>query len=228
LYIAMDEDGDNIPEVLDTLKVSNFRFVFAVLQHRDLHDTVMEAAYKRGLAGNEAQEFNWFFSDTFRSVLVNHEDRIFPKGSPLHLAYRGVGFITPAAFALDTGTRFQPSAKFETFQDSIQEIRRSSDQIEYLRTILPLDNSTGTIPFVEGYRRGLVYDTASFHYEATYVSSNFFGKLCKCSVFCSLPGLFAVFLLSQNYDGLGCVSASERHAVDRRRGFLQINSPKQF
>jgi Receptor family ligand binding region len=167
LYISMDEDGDNIPEVLDTLKTSQFRYVFGILQHQHLYDMLMEAAYHRGLAGNEKDEYNWFFSDTFRSILVNDDHRTFPKGSPLHLAYRGVGFISPAAFGADTDTGVKRNKKFEIFEDGIRAIQRSPQQIEYLRTILPVDNETGTIPFVESSRNGLVYDTASFLYEAT-------------------------------------------------------------
>ncbi|KAG7373875.1 7 transmembrane sweet-taste receptor of 3 GCPR [Nitzschia inconspicua] len=167
LYISIDEDGKNIPEVLAALKTSQFRYVFGVLQSRNLHDLLMEAAFAEGLAGHMNQEYNWFFSDTFRSVLVNHDQRIFPKGSPLHLAYRGVGFIEPASFGTYTETSAGRNEKFERLKDSIREIRQSQDQIEYLRTILPVDNETGTIPYLESSQMELVYNAASFLYEAT-------------------------------------------------------------
>ncbi|KAG7349886.1 7 transmembrane sweet-taste receptor of 3 GCPR [Nitzschia inconspicua] len=167
LYISIDEDGKNIPEVLAALKASQFRYVFGVLQSRNLHDLLLEAAFTEGLAGNINEEYNWFFSDTFRSVLVNHDQRIFPKGSPLHLAYRGVGFIESASFGAYTETSAGRNEKFERLKDSIREIRQSKDQIEYLRTILPVDNETGTIPYLESSQMELVYNSASFLYEAT-------------------------------------------------------------
>jgi hypothetical protein len=167
LYIVLDEDGDNIPEVLATLKKSKYRYIFAILQHQHLHDLLMQQAYNVGIAGNPKEEYNWFFSDTFRSVLNDDEQRTFRKGSPLHLAYRGVGLINPAAYAADIKLGVRRNEKFETLEDSIREISQSPEQIAYLRTVLPMDEEEVEIPFLENLRNGLTYDTASFLYEAT-------------------------------------------------------------
>jgi hypothetical protein len=167
LFIALDEDGDNIPEVLETLKKSQYRYIFATLQQYHLHDLLMEQAHNMGLAGNPMEEYNWFFADTFRSVLVDDEQRMFRKRSPLHLAYRGVGFISPAAYAADTELDRHRQEKFKIFENAIREISQSPEQIAYLRTVFPVDKETGKLPFVETFRGRLTYDTASFLYEMT-------------------------------------------------------------
>jgi hypothetical protein len=163
MYISLDEDGDNIPEALSALEASEYRYIFAVLSQRHLYDQLMEAAYNAGLAGNPNEEYNWFFGDSFRSVLPADDDRSFPKNSPLHLAYRGVGFIKPARTGLGLD---DPSDKYKLLHEGLKEVLNSTEEMEYLSTVLPVDKDTGEVPFL-GNRSFMVYDTVSFLYEAT-------------------------------------------------------------
>jgi len=83
--IPLEENDSSIKAAVATLKASEYRYVFALVFTNEIHDALLTEAFKEGVAGNGVH--NWFFGDSFIGVL---DDRSFPRGSPLHLAYRYV------------------------------------------------------------------------------------------------------------------------------------------
>lgn len=122
--IPLDIGGTSMESAIAKLKDVRYRFVLAAVFTRETHDALMAEAYKQGVAGNGLH--NWFFGATFVDTLSN---RVFEKGSPLHLAYRGIGQIQ-----FSGGVDGLPN--YDTYLHKIAQLQNPTD-MEYLRNVFP-------------------------------------------------------------------------------------------
>ena len=91
-------DSNAIHEAVETLKISQFRYFFAVIW--EFWDDLMLEAYNQGIAGTG--KHNWFFGDTFTPQFILR--RSFPRGSVLQKAYNGIGLVG-SVWCVHFGTR---------------------------------------------------------------------------------------------------------------------------
>eukprot|EP00980_Cylindrotheca_fusiformis_P008653 scaffold1844_cov124-Cylindrotheca_fusiformis.AAC.2 len=131
--IPMREGEHAEKDTLEALEETGFRYIFCVLYKSD---ELMTEAYKMDLAGNG--KHNWIFGDGFRGVADRYE-----KGSPLSLAYRGIG-------KLDITGGLPGIAAYDRFTAQMVKLTNPED-LQYLGSIFPkLENpETGSPPFVE-------------------------------------------------------------------------------
>ena len=80
--IPVSKEDISVQAAIQTLKRTQYRFVFTLVNGEEFHDTIMLEAFHNNLAGNG--KHNWFYGDTFAGL----EGRTFEKGSPLQLAYQ--------------------------------------------------------------------------------------------------------------------------------------------
>ena len=85
----MDETKrlEELSGAIDDLRASEFRFVIALTGGSYMADPMMEIAYDQGLAGNG--DFHWWFFESLGDLNNTKLER----GSKLHKAYEGVGYI---------------------------------------------------------------------------------------------------------------------------------------
>jgi len=160
--IPLDEDSASIKAVVESLKTSEFRFVFTVIFTREVHDALLEEAYNQGVAGTGLHQ--WLYGDSFAGTL---EGRTFPKDSPLHHAYRGSGLLEVSG-----GLPGLPA--YDRYAEAIAKIKNPTD-LEYLKNLLPYHDDPayltieGELPFLsdDDFLEPLKYGYAPFAYEST-------------------------------------------------------------
>lgn len=81
----MDTSKNAVKTAVESLKRTEYRFVFALVQGTETHDALMTEAFHQGVAGNG--KHHWLYGDSFLGTL---DDRKFEKDSPLQKAYSGV------------------------------------------------------------------------------------------------------------------------------------------
>ena len=125
-----------------SLKQTEYRFIFLLVFSNPVHDTVMEEAYKQGVAGTGLH--NFLFGDSFLGTL---DGRTFEPNSPLHLAYRGSGL-----FEVSGGVTGMP--RYDALVQQVSELRSNPIDLEYLGSLFPPHtdpaylNADGGPPFV--------------------------------------------------------------------------------
>jgi serine/threonine protein kinase len=122
--IPLDEDQGSIEGAVASLKNTEFRFVFCLVFTTETHDAVLMEAYNNGVAGNGLH--NWLFGDSFTGTL---DGRIFEKGSPLHLSYRG-----SALMEVSGGVPGMPN--YDNYASKMEALRNPTD-LEYLGSLFP-------------------------------------------------------------------------------------------
>ena len=156
--IPLDIDDTSMEHAVEKLKQTGYRFVLAALFTRETHDALLSEAHRQGVAGNGLH--NWFFSATFVGTLTG---RVFEKGSPLHLAYRGVGQILVSG-----GVEGFPS--YDKYRAKLKQLKNPID-MEYLASKFPAYDhpswGNGT-PMVDDpdYLTVISNDYNPFSYEA--------------------------------------------------------------
>ncbi|KAL3919955.1 MAG: hypothetical protein SGILL_003495 [Bacillariaceae sp.] len=91
----------------------------------DTLDEVMTQAYHQGLAGHG--NTTWFFNGDVGLALQRYQ---FRKGSALHLALRGSGF-------LNVGGNYPGNPKMTEFKESLLEMKNDPDAIAFFQQVLP-------------------------------------------------------------------------------------------
>lgn len=150
---------DSVKLIVDT----GYTYIFSVMFRIEFFDALMEEAYHQGIAGSGLH--NWIFSDSFNSALRN---RPFPRGSPLHLAYRGVGLM-------EASSGIPGDALYDRFGDTLRKLKNEHDQT-YMSGLLPrhdhpnfADNQTSVI-YEESFLNPLKISYISFVYEAAILA----------------------------------------------------------
>ncbi|CAB9513432.1 Metabotropic glutamate receptor-like protein [Seminavis robusta] len=123
LELSEHPNQELIQDTIRNIERTKFSYIFAALNDAVI-DSVMLEAYRQGVAGNGIH--NWFFSNTFGDI----DDRFFEPGSPLHLAYRGVG-------RLQVSGGHQGMRSFDTFACNLRTLRSSPPDLDYLASLLP-------------------------------------------------------------------------------------------
>jgi len=157
--IPIDENESSIKAAVESLKLSEYRYVFCLVFGLKFHDTLLEEAYNQKVAGTGLH--TWFFGDSFGGGL---NDRTFPKDSPLHKAYQGGGLLE--------GTGGLPGlTRFDHYQDAMARLKNPNDMDyltkhfllhdvpEYIEGLTFLHEADFLQPVKSGY--------AIFTYEAT-------------------------------------------------------------
>jgi hypothetical protein len=114
-----------IQTALSSIKMTQYRYIFALFFSREVHDTVMTEAYEMGLAGTG--DYQWFFGDSFDSI----DGRMVKADSPLRLAYRGVGMIEATGGVQGIGLK-----GYENFLNYLAEMNNAED-LDYFFSLAP-------------------------------------------------------------------------------------------
>ena len=173
VQVPFDEGSpDSIESVVTSVKNTEFRFIFLLVFSIPTHDAIMEEAYNQGIAGTGSH--NWLAGDSFPGTLLG---RSFEVGSPLALAYRGLGVLEVTG-----GINGIPD--YDNFVSKMQELKNDQD-MAYLGSKFPAHDhpNYGTDPpfvndeaFLAG--TGLKSGFATFVYEAAIALG-----LSACSVY---------------------------------------------
>ena len=161
VQVPFDEGSpDSVQSVVASVKKTEFRFIFLLVFTNPTHDAIMEEAYLQGIAGNGLH--NWLAGDSFTGTL---DDRSFEEGSPLAMAYRGLGLLEVTG-----GINGIP--EFDHFVNKLKELKNDED-MAYLGSKFPKHdhpNYPNTPPFVKDEKFlagvGIKSGYASFVYEA--------------------------------------------------------------
>ena len=162
--IPLDDDGNqssSIEAAIASVKKVEYRYIFAIVFTAETHDVLLTEAYKQDVVGNG--KHNWLFADSFAGEI---DDRIFPKDSILHKAYKGVGL-------LEASGGVPGISAYDKFVSKFPELRNPIDQA-YIGSIIPTHheqpNYPAGIPFVNTDRflnLPITSGFAAFTYEAT-------------------------------------------------------------
>lgn len=133
------DDIESIETALESIKTTQYRYIFAIIFTEERHDALMEMAYKMGLAGDGSHQ--WLFGDSFRGI----NNREFENNSPLHLAYRGVARIEATGGIPDIG--------LEGYDRLVAQLERLSNplDLDYLFSIFPKHNETVYIEGIDAF-----------------------------------------------------------------------------
>mmetsp|Transcript_4839 Transcript_4839/g.9945 ORF Transcript_4839/g.9945 Transcript_4839/m.9945 type:complete len:996 (+) Transcript_4839:50-3037(+) len=156
---------ESIRDAILKVKSTGYTYIFSVMFEIPLFDAVMEEAYHQEVAGTGRH--NWFFSDSFNSALLN---RKFPRNSPLHLAYRGVGLM-------EASGGMHGEKIYEAFSRELSRLKNPVD-LAYLEGMLPpVVQHNGTLDEGSPYTTPYIHEPdflmplksayISFVYEAT-------------------------------------------------------------
>eukprot|EP00980_Cylindrotheca_fusiformis_P028589 scaffold22613_cov126-Cylindrotheca_fusiformis.AAC.9 len=115
-----EEKEDTEKAAMEAVKETGFRFVFCAMYQTD---KVMTEAYNMDLAGNG--KHNWFFGDS----TSNPSSSSFEKGSPLSLAYGGVG-------KLQFTGGFSGIPAYDRFTEEMEKLK-NPDDLQYLGSLFP-------------------------------------------------------------------------------------------
>eukprot|EP00980_Cylindrotheca_fusiformis_P006882 scaffold1442_cov128-Cylindrotheca_fusiformis.AAC.3 len=130
--IPISKEGEGTEKAtLEAVKETGFRYVFCAVYGTD---TLMTEAYNMDLAGNG--KHNWFLG----AGSAGPGSKSFEKGSPLSLAYRGVGKLR-----LTVGV--PGMAAYDRFAVEMGKLK-NPDDLEYLSSLFPdySKNNLGSIP----------------------------------------------------------------------------------
>lgn len=175
---------DMLRDAIDALKVSEFRFVVALVTKDLIADHLMQRAYDNGVAGTPDGSYHWWFFETLEGALTG---RPFAKDSDLAKAYNGVGNV---AQAID-----KTGFKYKKFRQQSSELKRQL----YLQH--DKDDETGLfgpgIPFFnesEWFQEGkdLTFPYTLFSYDATVLLG-----LSACRAISGTPS--SLFLSGTDY-----------------------------
>jgi hypothetical protein len=117
-------DLSNLPEAMEFVRSTRFRYVFVAMYGEYLNDhTLMEAAIAHGVAGsnnnnknNNATTTTWLFGDDF---LTAPNDLIFDASDSLVDAYRGTGMLT----ANGRGSLKNPDGRYREFVKQLRDLK---------------------------------------------------------------------------------------------------------
>mmetsp|Transcript_20453 Transcript_20453/g.38776 ORF Transcript_20453/g.38776 Transcript_20453/m.38776 type:complete len:1185 (-) Transcript_20453:69-3623(-) len=129
--IPVIDDPLSIQAAVQALQRSEIRFVFTLVYGQRTHDAIMQTAYDHNVAGNGLH--NWFYGDTFGGLT----GRTMVKGSPLHLAYQGVGSIQVTG-----GISGMP--RYDAFLTKLQELKNPTD-LAFMEETWPQHNDTASL-----------------------------------------------------------------------------------
>eukprot|EP00980_Cylindrotheca_fusiformis_P006884 scaffold1442_cov128-Cylindrotheca_fusiformis.AAC.5 len=133
-------EGENDEKAtLEALKETGYRYIFCAVYETD---ALLTEAYNMDLAGNG--KHSWFFG----VGALGPRDNSFEKGSPLSLAYRGVGKIY-----MTTG--LPGMAAYDRFTEELEKLK-SPDDLQYLGSLFPEYENSIT------WKRPPVIDDGSF------------------------------------------------------------------
>jgi hypothetical protein len=124
ISISLNDKEDSEKIAIQSLKETQFRFIFCLVFTKDTHDKLLTEAYNQGVAGNG--KHNWFFGDSF---IGNLDNRSFIKGSPLHLAYQGVGLLE-----ITSGVKGMEA--YDKYTLAMESLRTPED-LQYLGSLMP-------------------------------------------------------------------------------------------
>jgi len=157
--IPLDEaGGDSILTAVNTLKTIKYRFIFCIVFTQEVHDNLLIEAYNNDLAGNG--KHNWFFADSFLGTL---DGRTFEKGSPLQLAYSGVGLLEASG-----GVEGMP--QYDKYSSLMSDVKNPVD-LNYLGSLIPTHDHPDypeELPFIyeENFLTPITNGFNPFAYEA--------------------------------------------------------------
>eukprot|EP00980_Cylindrotheca_fusiformis_P000760 scaffold178_cov119-Cylindrotheca_fusiformis.AAC.1 len=150
-----EESEDAERAAAQAVKDTGFRYVFCAVYQTD---KLMTEAYNMDVAGNG--KHNWFLGDS----TSNPSDFVFEKGSPLSLAYRGVGKLK-----FTGGLPGMPA--YDRFTAEMGKLK-NADDLQYLTSLFPkrdtpMSESMPPFAFVEdGSFLAAPNFYASLNYEA--------------------------------------------------------------
>ncbi len=156
--VPVDEDLVSIRSALRSVKVTQYRYIFAVFFTPKVHDAILMEAYEMGLAGTGNHQ--WLFADSFDSI----NGRIMEANSSLHLAYRGVGMLEATGGVAGIGL-----TGYDKFVARMAEVYNPADQ-DYLFSLFPKyddDVYQGSIDSFTNFLTPTTSVQAPFLYEAT-------------------------------------------------------------
>eukprot|EP00980_Cylindrotheca_fusiformis_P022371 scaffold9261_cov109-Cylindrotheca_fusiformis.AAC.3 len=146
------ENEDAERAAVQAIKETGFRYVFCAVYETD---KLMTEAYNMDVAGNG--KHNWFFGDS----TGNLEENSFEKGSPLILAYRGVGKLK-----FTGGLPGMPA--YDRFTAEMGKLK-NPDDLQYLTSLFPkLDT-----PVSESIPSSFVEDGSFLSAPSYYASLNY-------------------------------------------------------
>jgi hypothetical protein len=138
--IPIDEEYESIPQVVEALKKTQYRYIYCIVHNQENHDALLLEAVQQGVAGDGLH--NWFFDDAFTDVLLGRQ---FKKGSELARAYQGAGQLSVSAFV--PGSGYPPS---DAFMAKVAQLK-TPENIEYLNSLFPHERHEG----IEFYESGI-------------------------------------------------------------------------
>eukprot|EP00980_Cylindrotheca_fusiformis_P023344 scaffold10399_cov113-Cylindrotheca_fusiformis.AAC.4 len=116
-------------DVILAIKETGYRYIFCAVYQPD---KLMTEAYNMDVAGNG--KHNWFFGDS----TSDPSRSFFEKGSPLSLAYRGVGKLS-----FTGGLPGMPA--YDRFTKEIEKLK-NPDDLQYLGSLFPQGDNPGSNP----------------------------------------------------------------------------------
>eukprot|EP00980_Cylindrotheca_fusiformis_P007596 scaffold1582_cov93-Cylindrotheca_fusiformis.AAC.5 len=154
--IPINEGSEDVEKAaVQAVKETGFRYVYCAVYQTD---KLLTEAYNMGVAGNGMH--NWFIGDSANRP----SDFTFEKGSPLSLAYRGVGQLE-----FTGGLPGMPV--YDDFTEEMGKLN-NPDDLQYLGSLFPEHatlESTSIPPFVEDgsfVSSPLASNYAPLNYEA--------------------------------------------------------------
>ena len=159
--VVLNSSWDNIPDVVTELETLGFNTILAILPDMssgNLTDSLMEEAYKQGIAGNGTH--TWIFSVFSRHLFW----KPYVPGSTLHSAYRGSGMITHGALA---------GQKYEKLNEELMQLIDSPDDLQNMRLLFPGTNTTndrGMSKFLKSDEFWFDLRHLQYQYEAAILS----------------------------------------------------------
>ncbi|VEU36846.1 unnamed protein product [Pseudo-nitzschia multistriata] len=148
--IPIEENDESIKQAIESLKQTNYRFVFCIT-FKPWFDVIMEEAARMEAAGDG--KYNWMFPDSFSGALSH---RKFERGSLLQKAYQGTGMLTSSA---------KSGSKFQSFSSSMQALKNEED-FQYLKTLIPRFDQTPFFELNSTFMHPINYDYTVFFYDA--------------------------------------------------------------
>ncbi|GKY96362.1 hypothetical protein MPSEU_000595800 [Mayamaea pseudoterrestris] len=156
-----DESDESIQQVIQSVKETNYRFIFCIVFTPETNDALLLEAYKNDMAGNGVT--NWLFGDSFANYL---QGRQFSKDSVLAKAYQGIGLVEASGGL--------PGMKgFDKYASQMLKLKNPTD-LNYVGSLLPKHNNPSypatykENPFIfqKEFLSPVTNTYSPFHYEA--------------------------------------------------------------
>jgi Receptor family ligand binding region len=190
--VPLDDGDASIKAAVAAVQKSQYRYIFLLVFTNEVHDAIMTEAYAQGVAGSGVH--NWIAGDSFQGTL---DGRTFPKGSPLHLSYRGAGLLEVTG-----GVKGMPL--YDAFVDHYRRLHNPAD-LETLGGLTPESESPLYDPeiFFNGDHPSFAKELSSGYAALAYEAAVALG-VAACDA--TLGGTHMKFSGQEHYDAFKAVN----------------------